>query len=67
MPMLMVKLLIPFPSVADKSLYLSATLGKGKKAIGYVLYEVPKNAQKITVEYNADFWTDGNAIEFVVQ
>lgn len=46
---------------------LSATLGKGKKTVGYILYEVPKNAQKITIEYNADFWTDGNVIEFVVQ
>ena len=46
---------------------LSATLGKGKKAIGYVLYEVPTNAQKITVEYNADFWSDGTVIEFIVQ
>ncbi len=52
---------------SDKYNDLSATVGKGKKAIGYVLYEVPKNAQKITVEYNADFWTDGNAIEFIVQ
>lgn len=51
----------------DKYKDLSATVGKGKKAVGYVLYEVPKNAQEITVEYNADFWTDGNAIEFVVQ
>lgn len=46
---------------------LSATVGKGKKAVGYVLYEVPVDAQKITIEYNADFWTDGTAIEFVVQ
>ena len=52
---------------SDKYEDLSATVGKGKMAVGYVLYEVPKNAQKITVEYNADFWTDGNAIEFVVQ
>ena len=51
----------------DKYNDLSATVGKGKKAIGYIFYEVPVNAQKITVEYNADFWTDGNAIEFVVQ
>lgn len=46
---------------------LSATIGKGKKAVGYIFYEVPKTAQKVTVEYNADFWTDGNAIEFIVQ
>ena len=46
---------------------LTATVGKGKKTIGYVSYEVPVNAQKITVEYNANFWVDGNTIEFVVQ
>lgn len=46
---------------------LSATVGKGKKTIGYVFYEVPKDSQKITVEYNADFWTDGNVVEFIVQ
>ena len=51
----------------DKYNDLSATVGKGKKAVGYVLYEVPANAQKITVEYNANFWTDGTVIEFVVQ
>lgn len=51
----------------DKYNDLSATVGKGKKAIGYIFYEVPKNAKKITVEYNADFWTDGNAIEFIVK
>ena len=50
----------------DKYNDLSATVGKGKKAIGYIFYSVPTNAQKITVEYNADFWTDGNAIEFIV-
>lgn len=54
-------------SGSDKYNDLSATVGKGKKAIGYVLYEVPKDAEKITVEYNADFWTDGNTIEFIVQ
>ena len=32
-----------------------------------MFYEVPENAQKITVEYNADFWTDGNTIEFIIQ
>ena len=46
---------------------LSATIGKGKKTVGYVLYEVPKNASEIIIEYCADFWTDGNNIEFVVQ
>lgn len=46
---------------------LSATLGKGKKAFGYVFYEVPTNATEITIEYRADFWTDGNNIEFIIQ
>lgn len=46
---------------------LSATIGKGKKAIGYIFYEVPVNAQKITVEYNANFWADGTNIEFIVK
>lgn len=45
----------------------SATLGKGKKAIGYVFYEVPVNAKEITIEYSASFWTEGNNIEFIVQ
>lgn len=51
----------------DKYNDLSATVGKGKKAIGYIFYEVPENAQKITVEYNANFWTDGTNIEFIIQ
>ena len=46
---------------------LSATVGKGKKTIGYLFYEVPVSAQKITVEYNANFWVDGNTVEFIVQ
>lgn len=46
---------------------LSATVGKGKKTVGYILYEVPKDAKKITIEYKADIWTDGTSIEFVVQ
>ena len=46
---------------------LSATLGKGKKTIGYIIYEVPKNAKKITLEYSTDMWTDGNNIEFIIK
>lgn len=61
--------------VVAKSAYLlddnyqdfSATVGYGKKTSGYVFYEVPITAQKIEIEYNADFWTDGNAIKFIVQ
>lgn len=51
----------------DKYNDLSATVGKGKKAIGYIFYEVPANASKINIEYNADFWSDGTNIEFIVQ
>ena len=46
---------------------LSATVASGKKAVGYVFYEVPVTAQKLVVDYNADFWIDGTSIEFVVQ
>lgn len=56
-----------FYSGNDQYKDLSATVGKGKKAVGYVFYEVPENVQKITVEYNADFWIDGTTIEFIVQ
>lgn len=53
--------------MGDKYKGLSATLTYGKKAVGYVFYEVPTNAQSITIDYNADFWTDGTKIEFVVK
>ena len=53
--------------MSDKYNDISATLTYGKKAIGYIFYEVPVNAQKITIDYNANFWTDGTKIEFVVQ
>lgn len=46
---------------------ISATLGKGKKTIGWVFHEVPKDAKKIVIDYNANFWQDGTAIEFIVQ
>ena len=32
---------------------LGATLSKGKKVQGYLFFEVPENAEKITVEYNS--------------
>lgn len=49
----------------DKYNDLSATIGKGKKAIGYIFFEVPKDTKEIKIEYNADFWTDGTMIEFI--
>lgn len=51
----------------DKYSDVTATVGKGKKTIGYVLYQVPINSEKIVIEYNADFWIDGNTIEFIVK
>lgn len=51
----------------DKYKGLTATVGKGKKTVGYLFYEVPNDAKKITIEYNASFWIDGNAVEFIVQ
>ena len=51
----------------DKYNDISATLGKGKKSIGYIIYEAPKNANKITIDYNPNFWVDGTAIEFIVK
>lgn len=56
-----------FYGAADSYNDITATLGKGKKAIGYVFYEVPLNSNEIKVEYNANFWVNGTAIEFVIQ
>ena len=56
-----------FYGASSKYSDFSATVGQGKKTIGYVFYEVPINAQSIVIEYEADFWTDGNVIEFMVQ
>lgn len=41
---------------------LSATISAGRKASGCVYFEVPKDAEKIEVEYETDFWTDSKAI-----
>ena len=56
-----------FYGAADSYNDITATLRKGKKAIGYVFYEVPLNSNEIKVEYNANFWVDGTATEFVIQ
>ena len=37
---------------------LSATLSAGKKAVGYLYFTVPVDAQEIEIEYTSDFWTD---------
>lgn len=56
-----------FYSANDTYKDISATLSKGKKTSGYVFYEVPENASEITIEYNPNFWVDGNLIEFIIQ
>ena len=50
----------------DKYSDLSATVGKGKKTVGYIFYEIPTNTKEFIIEYNADFWSDGTVIKFNV-
>lgn len=45
---------------------LSATMSLGKKASGKLYCEVPKNANKLTIEYDAS-WFDDNNIEFIAK
>lgn len=53
-----------FYSVDDSG--FSATLSTGKKTSGNVYFEVPVNANKITIEYDVNFWTNEN-IEFIIK
>ena len=53
------------PLLTDKMLS-STTLSPGRKAEGYVYYEIPQNAQKIEIEYETSYWTQKMAI-FVVK
>lgn len=56
-----------FYSVADDNYeVLSATMSVGKSASGKLYCEVPKNAEKITIEYDAS-WLDNNNIEFIAK
>lgn len=34
------------------------TLSNGKTTKGYIYYEVPKDSEKITIEYETNWWTD---------
>lgn len=45
---------------------LDATLSSGKKTKGYIFFEVPKDAQEVTLEYETNFWTE-NKIIFVIK
>ncbi len=46
---------------------ITDTIGKGKKTIGWVFWEVPKDATSIVIDYNPNFWVDGTSIEFIVK
>ena len=50
----------------DKYKELGATVGIGKKTVGYLFYEVPQDANNIEIDYEAEFWTDGNSIKFIL-
>lgn len=45
---------------------ISATLSPGKKVKGSMYYEVPKEAEKVNLEYETNFWTEDKII-FVVK
>ena len=45
---------------------IDATLSSGKKTRGYIFFEVPADAEEITLEYETNFWTEDKII-FVVK
>lgn len=45
---------------------LDASLSKGNQTKGTVLFEVPEDAEKITVEYMSNFWSD-DKVKFIVK
>ncbi len=47
-------------------IFTGGELSKGRKAEGYLYFEVPVNAKDIEVEYETSFWTDKKAIFKVV-
>jgi len=55
-----------FLYVDDNYEWLSATLSSGKRAFGYVFFEVPENSNEIILEYNTS-WLDNNNITFVIK
>lgn len=48
-------------SSEDKNLS-SGSLSTGRKAEGYVYFEVPETAEEIEIEYETDFWSNKKAI-----
>lgn len=53
-----------FWNVDDSS--FSATLSAGKKTKGNVYFQVPVDANEITIEYSTNYWTSSH-IEFIVK
>ena len=45
---------------------LSGTISAGKKLKGALYFEVPDDAQEITVEYDVNYWTSEKTV-FVVE
>ena len=45
---------------------LDATLSPGKKTKGYVYFEVPADSEKITLEYETNFWSEDKVV-FIVK
>ena len=50
----------------EKAFSAAASISPGRKSEGYVWFEVPKNAQKIEIEYEMSWWTQEKAI-FIVK
>lgn len=46
--------------IQDES--LDATLSSGKKTKGSLCFEVPKDAEEITLEYETDFWNETKVV-----
>lgn len=49
-------------ATADNAMTSITTLSSGRKTEGIVVFEVPKNAEKIEVEYETNYWTQDKAI-----
>lgn len=52
-------------SSSDKA-FPSSTLSSGRKAEGYIYYEVPEDAEHIEIEYETSYWTQKKAT-FIVK
>ena len=50
----------------DNYEWLSATLSPGKRAFGYVFFEVPENSNEIVLEYD-ESWLNTNNITFIIK